>query len=124
MYFNKTTPCKGCPFRRRGKRAVRLTRSRVLEVAGNMLNVDGGTFTCHENSHGRDDKRGEYRPAIKDVHCAGALIFALRNDNWTRLMQIAHRIGLFDPDQFCSEKQRRMVFSTIDEMLEKALDRR
>jgi hypothetical protein len=120
MDFSKTKPCKGCPFRINGKHAVRLGHSRVLEVAGNMLNVDGGTFTCHEHTYGQETRRG-YQASIDDVHCAGALIFALLNDNHTRAMQIAERLGIFDPDQFRSTKQQELVFPTIEAMLKKAL---
>lgn len=123
MRFDVTTPCKECPFRRRGKHAVRLSRNRVLDVAGNMLDHQGATFSCHKAIHGRDAGRS-YRPGINDVHCAGALIFAERNDNQTRMMHIAERIGLYDPSQFRSTKQRRLVFATIEEMLETALEGR
>jgi hypothetical protein len=117
--FDVTSPCKSCPFRRRGKHAVRLTRSRVEEVAGNMLDPNGGTFSCHNEAHGDtgDAPGDEYQPSIDDVHCAGALIFAERNENQTRMMQIAERLGLYEPDQFCTTRQRRLVFATIDEML-------
>jgi hypothetical protein len=122
MRFDVTTPCAGCPFRRRGKLAVRLGRSRIMEVAGNMLDINGGTFTCHKKITGQTDSCNQnYRPSVDDVHCAGALIFAERNNNQTRMMQIAERIGLYQPDLFCSAKQRRLVFATIDEMLKTAL---
>jgi hypothetical protein len=121
--FDVTTPCKGCPFRVKGKHVVRLSRHRVLDVAGNMLDPQGATFTCHEAVHGRDAGRS-YRPGVDDVHCAGALIFAERNDNQTRMMHIAERIGLYDPEKFRSKKQRQLIFTTIEAMLETALEGR
>ena len=126
MHFDVTTPCSGCPFRRHGKGAVRLTRSRVREVAGFMLaGDDGKTFSCHKTLDGEQADGGEYRPSVKDVHCAGALIFAERNidqeRNPHRMLQIAERLGLYDPTKFRSAKQRRMVFATLAEMLTKAL---
>jgi hypothetical protein len=120
--FDVTTPCKECPFRRRGRHAVRLTANRVRDVAGNMLDRDGASFSCHKAAHGEkgDDADG-YCPSQRDIHCVGALIFAVRNKNQTFAMQIAERLGLFDPDQFRSTKQRRLVFATIEEMLKTAL---
>ena len=112
--------CDECPFRRRGKRAVRLTAGRVREVAGNMLDVDGQTFSCHKEAHGESDDGG-YHPSVDDRHCAGAIVFALRNRVMTAKMQIAQRFGLFDPDQFRSARLRRLVFATVKEMLTTAL---
>jgi hypothetical protein len=91
-----------------------------------MLDRNGHTFSCHKQSYGEKIDDGEtlsYQPSIDDAHCAGALIFAGRNGNQTRMMQIAERIGLYKPDQFCSTRQRRIVFATIDEMLATALSR-
>jgi hypothetical protein len=122
MNFDQTSPCADCPFRR-GKHAIRLHPGRVEEIAGNMLDVNGGTFSCHKETHGRTTARG-YRASVNDVHCAGALIFAERNDNQTRSMQIAKRLGLYDPSQFRSVHQRRLIFATIEEMLATALQER
>ena len=125
MRFDVTTPCKSCPFRRKGKYAVRLTASRVEEVAGNMLDPFGGTFSCHNASYGEhdDDGAGDYHPGIDDVHCAGALIFAEKNDNQTEKMRLAERLELYDPRKFRAKKQRALVFDTIEEMLETAYKR-
>jgi hypothetical protein len=118
--FDVTVPCKECPFRRRGKGAVRLTANRVRDVAGNMLNRNGASFSCHKAVHGsREDP--DYRPSPRDIHCVGALIFAERNKSQTFAMQIAERLGLYNPDQFRSIKQRRLIFASIEEMLKTAL---
>jgi hypothetical protein len=122
MRFDVTVPCKSCPFRRKGKHAIRLNRARVREVAGNMLDADGLTFSCHNAAHGEQvDEGAGYKPSIDDIHCAGALIFAERNGNQTRMMQIAERFGLYDPARFCAEDQRKLVFATLAEMLKAAL---
>jgi hypothetical protein len=122
MRFDVTVPCKSCPFRRRGKHVVRLGRFRVREVAGNMLNINGKTFSCHNACHGeRDDDGVGYHPAVTDIHCAGALIFAERNGVRSTPLQLAERFGLYEPDRFCTTQQRRLVFATLAEMLAVAL---
>ena len=43
----------------------------------------------------------------------------------TKGMQIAERVGIFDPGKFRGQKQRECVFTTMTKMLERALpDRR
>jgi hypothetical protein len=121
MWFHKTIPCDECPFRRRGAKVVRLSRVRILDIAGNMIDPEGGTFTCHKAIHGEENDYGKYKPSRNDVHCAGALIFAERHQTQTIKMQIAERLGLYDPSQFCSVKQRRMIFKSVAEMLRTAL---
>ena len=116
-------PCAECPFRR-GRRGVRLIKSRVFEVAGNMLDPDGDSFSCHNACHGEKDDDDVYHPSIDDIHCVGALIFAERNRNQTRAMQLAARLGLYDPARFRGRKQRRLVFATMTEMLMRALPNR
>jgi hypothetical protein len=121
MRFDVTTPCGECPFRRHGHRAVRLTKGRIFEVAGNMLDPDGSSFSCHNACHGERDDADGYRPSVDDIHCVGALVFAERHRNQTKAMQIAERIGLYDPAKFRSRKQRQLVFATMTEMLMRAL---
>ena len=124
MWFHKKVPCDECPFRRRGAKVVRLSRGRIEDIAGNMLDSNGGSFTCHKAIHGEEDDYGKYEPSINDVHCAGALIFAERNNSQTKVMWLGERLDLYDPSKFRSRKQRLMVFKSIAEMLTKALQGR
>ena len=121
MKFNMTAPCGNCPFLR-GKKAVRLTRERVEQIAGGMLDTGGMTFPCHKTTV--DDEDGD-RVGPNATHCAGALIFAEKHGNATQMMRIAKRFNSdgngYDPRRLNMDAD---VFDDIDEMLETALDRR
>jgi hypothetical protein len=102
-------PCGNCPFRREG--GIPLHPTRIEQIAGNMLNVSGGSFPCHKTTgvDGRKCKRG-------DQHCAGALIFAEKNDTCTNWMRVMERIGGYDRTVLRGHDD---VFDDMDEMLEK-----
>ncbi len=123
-YMHK--PCNNCPFLR-AESAVRLTSARVEEIAGLMLNPSGGEFPCHKTTKSCEDvgcrdedgECGGRHRTQESLHCAGALIFAEKNDNQTQMMRIAGRLGMYDPDRL---ERREEVFDTIDEMLATAVD--
>lgn len=127
MRFDVLTPCAECPFRRSGRLAVRLSRSRILEITKDLLDPNGSTFSCHKELHGHTTDECEYQPSTRDIHCAGALIFCERQRKGTaeqaenRMRQVARRLGLYDPGQFRSRKQRQLIFATVAEMLKTAL---
>jgi hypothetical protein len=133
MKFTMTEPCSDCPFRRVG--GIRLTPDRVEEIAGMMLDGQGGTFPCHKTvDYGREDreadedgdgigfgnKNGRRAIGAKEVHCAGALIFAEKNGNATQMMRIAERLRLYDARKLMGSPVVAEVFDSIDEMMETA----
>lgn len=104
-------PCEDCPFLRRG--GARLRPERVREIAGNMLRPDGGPFLCHKTVDYSDD----YGAATAaSQHCAGALLFALKQDRETYTMRLARRLG-WDP---AGLRGHERVFDSVDEMLQAA----
>ena len=106
--FGKTEPCFNCPFRR-GKQAVRIRPERAGEIADNMLSTAGGQFSCHKTrGMGKDE----------EVHCAGALIFAEKNENATQSMRLAERLGLYDANELRKAEAWDEVFETAEEMIE------
>lgn len=107
-----TAPCAECPFLRVG--GIRLTRSRVLDVGGNMLSRDGGGFPCHVA--GKTQELGEC--ASGAPHCAGALIFAEKNEVATQWMRIMERLRVYRVDLL---RGGEGVFDTLEEMLRHAL---
>jgi len=114
--FDLKTPCSNCPFRREG--GVRLYSARVIEIAGGFLSNRGGDFPCHKTVDHDDD---DNRITTKDSqHCAGALIFAEKNENQTQMMRISERLRLYDPASYVGHE---LVFDDLDEMLETAVDR-
>ena len=126
MKFNMTTPCGNCPFLRTSK-AIRLTRERVEEIAGMMLDSQGGVFPCHKTTvEGEDDEGGcDLVDGPNTLHCAGALIFAEKNGTATQMMRIAERFNHdgngYDPRKLNTEAD---VFNSVEEMLETALDKK
>jgi hypothetical protein len=52
-------------------------------------------------------------------HCAGALIFAEKNENATQMMRIAERLGMYDPRKMMADQAAvDSVFNDLDEMVE------
>lgn len=83
-----------------------------------MLSDQGGTFPCHKSvdyDKERDEQEDGHRmPKKTDIHCGGALIFAVKNDNHTQMMRIAGRLGMFNPDELDLTAD---VFDTQKEMI-------
>jgi hypothetical protein len=80
MKMDLTRACSNCPFRREG--GIRLTAGRVREIVGTMLNRQGGMFACHKTVKYDDDDETEIN-IDEQQHCAGALIFADKNNTHT-----------------------------------------
>jgi hypothetical protein len=81
-----------------------------------MLSPQGGAFPCHK--HTQHDDEGEFIPTGDEPHCAGALIFAEKNDTATQVMRIAERIGIYDRRKLMANRKAvAAVFDDLDEML-------
>lgn len=103
MKFDMTRPCADCPFLR--DRRFPLHPGRVRDIGGMMLEPRGGVFPCHKTvdydrlreAEEEDEEDGFLSPDPGQQHCAGALAFALKNNNMTQMMRIEARTG-WDPD--------------------------
>lgn len=92
MTHRLTTPCGDCPFRT--DRPFPLTAQRATEIAECLRG--GGDFPCHKTL----DYDGTGEPDIngpRAQRCAGMLIVMERSGDRNRIMQIAERLGLYDP---------------------------
>lgn len=98
--FKVTSPCADCPFRKEG--GIALSEARAREISGVML-TDEGSFTCHKTLPSGEGTRRQ------EAHCAGALLFALKNQRPTRLMRFAQHLELFAPDKL---KGHELVFAS------------
>jgi len=114
MKWDMQKPCDNCPFLKKG--GIRLTEGRVRELAQNILNDQGGTFPCHKTTVDSGDDECDLVATENSSHCAGALIFALRNGNMTQMMRIAQRLGMFKPDDLMAQK--RVVSSVCADLSE------
>lgn len=103
---------------------MRFSTERATEIAENMLNPAGATFSCHNTISG-SHADADYHPGKRDRHCAGALIFAEKHENATQMMRIAERLGLYDASKLMKNKGiTDLVFDSLDEMLSVQWDRR
>lgn len=115
MKFDLVTPCKLCPFRRGG---LVLEPGRNADIARPFTQGGQGIFVCHKTAT-TDADDGDF--VAKDdgtsQHCAGALIFAEKQDTPTQFMRIAGRLGSYDPRRL---KGHDEVYDSLDEMEEAA----
>jgi hypothetical protein len=117
--YTKTTPCDTCPFLRNG---LRLHPERAEEIGEMLLSNPGGEFPCHKTiTHGDNDEEYGHASLVdrdKEIHCAGALIFAEKNESSTQMMRICQRIGMYKPDGILNSPSWNDVFDDLDEMVE------
>ena len=99
--FNRTAPCKTCPFRIRGKAIRHLGRARAQEIADALLSDQ--TFTCH----GDIDK-----PTHQQQHCAGAAIMLEKIGRPNQMMRICERLGQYDRFALTGQEE---VFDDFDD---------
>lgn len=98
--FNRTHPCKTCPFRLE-KPAVRfLGRERAEEIVDSLL--DDKTFTCHSDLD---------KPEKDKQHCVGAMIILQAMDQPNQMMRICERIGAYDRTKLTGQDE---VFEDFD----------
>lgn len=116
MNFNLTRPCNNCPFLK--ENGIRLMAARVRQIAGDALHPTGRTFACHKTTIDNDD--GDPSIGRSSSHCAGSLLFSIKHDHQTQLMQIAERLGLYKPEKLVGHEK---VFDNMEQMLKTALDR-
>lgn len=87
-----------------------------------MVDADGrggrGEFPCHKTAEVID---GEYIATDKSVHCAGALIFAEKQEAPTQMMRIAERLGMYDRRKLDMGAD---VYDSLDEMVSAGLTSR
>ena len=88
MKFNLTCPCSDCPFLA-DTLSGWLGKARAQGLAHDIA-VEGRTFACHKTTH---------RPQIEHSHCAGAAIMQERAGQVGQMLQIAERLGLYDPEK-------------------------
>lgn len=116
MHFDLKKPCDNCPFLRKG--GIRLHRQRVLDIANGMLDSQGITFPCHKTTVDSENEDGDLVPTAKSQHCAGALIFAEKNNTATQMMRIMERLRGYDAKALMADKETvALVFDDVDEML-------
>lgn len=111
MRFDQKRPCAECPFLRTAGGYLHPVRAR--EIAENMLDWNGQTFQCHKTLHIAEKRFGK----ADAQHCAGALIFAEKNDVMTQAMRMAGRLGIYEPGLADNGRQSARVYDSAAEMI-------
>jgi Family of unknown function (DUF6283) len=98
MRFKLKRPCAHCPFRTDIPGYLRTARAQ--EIAESLLDDDWGWFACHETTeHVETDDGFDDRVAVEtSEHCAGAMIFLLKQEQQNVAMRLACALGDLDLD--------------------------
>lgn len=91
--FDLKRPCKTCPFRAKAGGTFGLTAKRLEGI------ITGTAFQCHNTVDYEyfDDERK--RQGKKPQQCAGLMSLLHREGKSNNIMQIAERLGAFDPEK-------------------------
>jgi len=98
MKFDLRSPCGNCPFRN-DRHPFGLRADRVRSILGGgkgRAYWPAVSFPCHQTiDYDRDDGGATVPPTAQQ--CAGVMIILVREGRFNDAMQIAHRLGMFDP---------------------------
>lgn len=111
MRFNLKKPCRDCPFKN-DRSFIGLSADRKQEIVDSIVK-DIAPFTCHKTILHDDD--GEGYATDNTEHCAGAAILLEKNARPGAYLQVAARLGVYDPDKL---DMGSPVFDTFDEFVE------
>lgn len=121
MRFDLTRPCSNCPFLREG--GIRVHPERAREIAQGQLNGrEERTFPCHKttidvtitNEDGDEEYDKGWGPHTQ--YCGGAMTFAILLGSYNQTLQIAERLGWWDPSQM-EPTAGAGVFRSVLEMM-------
>lgn len=117
MRFDLTKPCGNCPFRN-DRMPFGLRPGRVREILGGKPHGRNWwpafSFACHKTVD--YDEEVEQGTVMHDSqHCAGVMIILHRENRWNDAMQIANRLGLWNPAHL---DMNAPVYATTDEAIQ------
>lgn len=115
MDFKLKKACKDCPFRKEVN--LNLTAERKRNIAESLVHGNK-TFSCHKTvdySTRFDSEGNDAQVSSKtEQHCAGALIFVEQVGTPNLMIQIAQRLGLYNPDEIDRDVD---IFESVEEMV-------
>lgn len=127
--FRLKKVCANCPFRA-DENFQGLQPERVSDIAQSLR--DGASFHCHATlDYNRAEQTGDddepLSPVVKKSQfCAGALATMEKSGEVNQIVQIAERLGLYDPESF--DWKNQPVFDSLDEweaaLVQRAIDER
>lgn len=93
---------------------LRVHPERALEIARYATDSAGGEFACHKTT--KYNAQGDLVATKISQHCAGALIFADKQDRAHQMARINMRLGFYDPN-LLDQAAFPLVFDDEDEMV-------
>lgn len=103
--FSLKRPCKDCPFRKGETMNLSLGQERMEEIIDSLH--EDNIFSCHKTiDYGKYDSMEEKEHTLQPENkfCAGAMLYLLKENKPNSQMQIAERIGFFDPSRLEGEE--------------------
>lgn len=104
--FTLKRPCADCPFRKDTGHLFGLREERIREI------VEAAAFQCHKTL-GVDDE-GEHTPGTHPQQCAGLMALLHRENRPNQIMQVATRLGAFDPAQLDLDLAYETIAAAIE----------
>lgn len=86
--FDLKTPCMNCPFRKGKGEAFCLNEGRLEEIFA------AASFQCHKTVDYSEDTPA---PGDRPQQCAGLMAVLHREGKPNQMMQVASRLGAFNP---------------------------
>ena len=108
MTVHTKSPCDDCPFRTRPR--FHFSEGRARDIADALR--QGASFSCHKSLDYSADDKGKATPATK--HCAGAMLVLENEGCPNQLMQIAERLGYYDPERLRAASQEVPVYEDLE----------
>lgn len=105
MKYDRTKPCKTCPFR--ASTHFSFPEERLEEIV-----YSSGGFACH-NTTTTKNRSVDHRDAQA---CAGRLIVLERDEQPDQMMRIAERLGLYDRRKL--DMENKDVFEDIGSFMD------
>ena len=78
-----------------------------------MLRGNSGGFPCHRTTVGTEND--DLQETKDSKHCAGALIYAEKQEASTQMMRIAERLGMYDRHQL---RGHELIWDSQEEWME------
>jgi hypothetical protein len=104
--FDLKRPCVNCPFRKGVGETFQLHPERLREI------FNATAFQCHKTVDYSDD---EPSSGDRPQQCAGLMAVLHRSDRHNQIMQVAERLGHFDPSTVDPDGE---AYGSIEEAVE------
>lgn len=103
--FKRKRPCDSCPFKRGMGSLFRLKPDRLDEIFA------APAFQCHKTVDYDQFEDSDKRQGKRPQQCAGLMGLLFQEGRENQIMQVAERLGAFDPRQLKLEE----CYSSIEE---------